>query len=190
MEEDRNSRLLFCIISRYRNSCFQYQRPVRHVCFWCSMLQGMTEEVKKQAEQRTKRRFIMDVLGIHNLALFSCFIACHAAPCAYVSWTKKKEYSKAGVMETLQNHENSRKLEITWIPRISIIEERSWSATSRTSSIKCACTNKGYAQSGMEEFDRVANAKKGFTLLLLQGGLTTEINGRSFHPTKAEAATP
>ena len=33
------------------------------------MLQGITEEVKKQAEQRINSRFIMYVLGIHDLAL-------------------------------------------------------------------------------------------------------------------------
>ena len=45
-------------------------------------------------------------------------------------------------METLQKYKNSRKQEITGIPRRSIVAERSWSATSRTSSIKCAWTNK------------------------------------------------
>ena len=39
--------------------------------FFCGcgrMLQDITEEVKKQEEQRTSSRFIMYVLGIHDLA--------------------------------------------------------------------------------------------------------------------------
>ena len=33
------------------------------------MLEGVTEEIKKQAEQRINRRFIMYVRGLHQLAL-------------------------------------------------------------------------------------------------------------------------
>ena len=42
----------------------------------------------------------------------------------------------------LQNHKNSTKQRITWIQQRTAITARSWRATSRTSSNKCACMNK------------------------------------------------
>ena len=41
------------------------------------------------------------------------------------------------VMDTLQKYKNSWRREITWIPRRSIITERSWDANPRTRSTKC-----------------------------------------------------
>ena len=41
----------------------------RDMLTWGSMLQVITEEVKKLAEQRINSRFIMYVPGVHNLAL-------------------------------------------------------------------------------------------------------------------------
>ena len=46
------------------------------------------------------------------------------------------------VMQKLQNHNNSKGQKITSIPRRSTIAKRSWSVTSRTINIKCACNNK------------------------------------------------
>ena len=47
----------------------RYSRPVETCCGCGRMLQGLTKEVKKQAEQRISSRFIMYVLGIHKSAL-------------------------------------------------------------------------------------------------------------------------
>ena len=54
-------------------------------------------------------------------------------------FTSIEEHLKGvDVMDTLQNHKISRMRD----PRRSLIAERSWGATSRTSRIKCACTKK------------------------------------------------
>ena len=49
--------------------CFKYQRQGETFCSCGSIPQGITEEVKKQAEQRINSRLIMYVPGIHTLAL-------------------------------------------------------------------------------------------------------------------------
>ena len=49
--------------------CFAHQRQGETCCIGGIILQGITEEVKKQAEQRINCRFIMYVPGIHKLAL-------------------------------------------------------------------------------------------------------------------------
>ena len=49
--------------------CFKYQRPGATFCTCGSMLQGISEEVTKQAEQRINSRFIKYVRGILKLAL-------------------------------------------------------------------------------------------------------------------------
>ena len=49
--------------------CLRYQRPGETFCGCGRMLQGITDEVKKQAEQRSSSRYIMYVPGIHDIAL-------------------------------------------------------------------------------------------------------------------------
>ena len=50
--------------------CLRYQRPRETFCGcdFC-LLQGIIDEVKKQAEQRSSSRYIMYVPGIHDIAL-------------------------------------------------------------------------------------------------------------------------
>ena len=85
----------------HRQTCFKYQRPGETLCICGSILQGTTEGVTKQAEQRINSRFIM-----------------------YVPW---RIFHGVDVFENLQR-----------VP----VTARSWSATSRTTSTVCACTNK------------------------------------------------
>ena len=61
----------FCKIEdRVRcQTCFKYQRPGETFCTCGSFLQGTTEGVTKQAEQRINSRFIMYVPRGHNLAM-------------------------------------------------------------------------------------------------------------------------
>ena len=96
----------------------------------------LTEEVKKQAEQRINSRFTMYVLWAHKLAL-----------------KNTQRCRRDGNSAASQNSEGH---ETTWLPRRNIIAERSWSATSR----KSACTNKDTRSPDMEEFDRIASAKR------------------------------
>ena len=63
---------------------------------------------------------------------------------------------RVDVVETLQTHKSSKEREITWIPRRSIIAERSWSATSRDEQYQKRMQEPAYTQSGMKYFDRVA----------------------------------
>ena len=51
------------------HTCFKYQRPGDTFCICGSVLQGITAEVKKQAEQRIIGRFVVYVPGVHKLAL-------------------------------------------------------------------------------------------------------------------------
>ena len=48
--------------------CFKYHRPSETFCTCGSIPQGITEEVKKQAEQGINSRFMMYVPGVHNVA--------------------------------------------------------------------------------------------------------------------------
>ena len=48
--------------------CFKYQRQSETLCTCGSSRQGITEEVKKQTDQRINGRFIMYVPSVHNLA--------------------------------------------------------------------------------------------------------------------------
>ena len=73
----------------------------------------------------------------------------------------EKRRKSVDVMETLQNHNNSRRQEITWAPHRNTIMERSWIAASKTSSSKCACTKKRYTQS-----DRTALERKNYAATL------------------------
>ena len=119
--------------------CFTYQRP-RDNFFSCgSTLQGITEEVKKQAEQRISSRFIMYVFGFHNLPLKNT--------------QRGRRYGNSA-----ESHINSRKQEITWISQRNTITERSWSA-SREKAVPHA-HEQGYTQSDMEEFDWISNAQR------------------------------
>ena len=55
-----------------------YQRQLGETCCTCGrVLQGITQKVKKQAEQRINSRFIMYVLVIHNLALKNTYTGRH-----------------------------------------------------------------------------------------------------------------
>ena len=85
------------------------------------------------------------------------------------------------------NSAESQKLKIardSWILEGNTITQRSWSATSRTSSTN----EQGYTQSDMEELNRIANGK--ITSHLLQNGLTRDTNTRSCNTTMQEAAKP
>ena len=50
------------------SKCLRYQRPGETCCNCVRMLQGLTVQVKKRAEQRSSSRFIMCVFGIHDSA--------------------------------------------------------------------------------------------------------------------------
>ena len=125
----------------------------------------LTEEVKKQAEQRINSRFTMYVLWAHKLAL-----------------KNTQRCRRDGNSAASQNSEGH---ETTWLPRRNIIAERSWSATSR----KRACTNKDTRSPDMEEFDRIASAKRSDVAALGKGRIAGT-NTRSYNPIKEEAATP
>ena len=102
--------------------CFKYLKASETFCTCARMLQGVTEEVKKQAEQRVNSRFITYVPGIHNSAL--------------------KNTQRGGRWGKSEESQKSKEQKIACIPRRSVVAERSRGGTSRTSSIKCACTNK------------------------------------------------
>ena len=130
-----------------------------------SMLQGITEEIKKQAEQRINSRFIMYVPGVHNVAL---------------------KNTQKGV-DAMEKSAESRKLQkskrLTWIPRRSTIADRQWNATSKKKKIKGAW--KRYAETDMEVFfNRMALEKRITQLPLKKTGT------RSRNPIQEEAATP
>ena len=48
---------------------FQISKTTREILYVRSMLQDVTEEIKKQAEQRVSSPSIMYVPGVHKLAL-------------------------------------------------------------------------------------------------------------------------
>ena len=74
------------------------------------MLQGIAEEVNKQADQRISSRVITYVPDIHDLALNT---------------------QRVGAMKVQKNRKkNSKEIKTTAISRRSTIAERSWSATS------------------------------------------------------------
>ena len=99
----------------------------------------MTEEVKKQAEQRINSRVVMHVLEGHNLAL--------------------KSIQRVDVMETRHDHKNSRKQEITWetqkTQNYGTVVERHF----EDETYQMCMHEQGYTQSDVEEFDRKANEK-------------------------------
>ena len=85
------------------------------------MLQGTTDEVKKQAEPRINSRFTMYVPGIHNLAVKNI--------------QRGRRYGHSAESQKLEKAKDE--LDVAK----NMMAERSWSATSRTSSVRCACTN-------------------------------------------------
>ena len=73
-------------------------------------------------------------------------------------------------MVNLRITKTQKEQEIIWIQRRSIIAERSWSATSRTSNIKSACTNKDTRVDTLED-------RAYFRWILWSGA----INGQAHH---------
>ena len=125
------------------------------------MLQGITEEVKKQAEQRINSQFIMWVRGIQKLAL--------------------KNAQRVDVMETLQNHKTIKMtrdyLESAKKHNYGTIVERYMEDEQHQS----ACTNKDTRNPTWKNLTEL-HMKTGFTSLLLMNGLTAETNLRSITP--------
>ena len=68
-------------------------------------------------------------------------------------------------METLQNHKNSSKQEITWVSQENEITEQSWSATPEDEKYQKRVREQGYSQSDKEEFDSMSQ----------EGGLTSRL---------------
>ena len=115
-----------------------------------SMLQCITEEVKKQAERQIKSRFLMYVPGVHNLPL--------------------KITSKGSTFWThCRTAKTQEKREMAGIPTRSRIAERSWSATSRTRSIKGACTKNDTGNPTWKNLTE-QQVQPGSTSILLQSG--------------------
>ena len=114
------------------------------------MLQGITEEVKKQADQRIHSRIIMYVPGVDDLVVKN-------AQRGRRSGTSAKSHKLKRARDCLNS------------PRKNTTAERSWSATSRTSNIKCACTNKDTRSPDMEGFDRTASEKRNYVAALEEG---------------------
>ena len=131
--------------------CFTYQRPGEASCPFGRMVQGITEEVKQLAEERISSRFIMYVLRIHDLTL------------------KNTQRGRRYGHRCRITKKNSRKQDITWVPRRNIIAERSRNATSRTSNTKGACTNKDTHRPIWNVHWKGRNTEP-----LLKNGVTTE----------------
>ena len=102
--------------------CLRHSRPSESYDSCGRMLQGITDEVWKEAKQRISSRLIM-----------------------YVPVPKG-----ADAVGYLQNRPNSKKEKVTWIARTSTLAERSWSAPSLTSNIKSAMREQGDTQTYME----------------------------------------
>ena len=91
------------------------------------------------------------------------------------------------VLDTLQTRKNSRKREMAGIPIRSRIAERLWSASSRTRSIKGACTKNDTGNPTWKNLTE-QQVQPGSTSILLQNGLTAEANTRWYNPAKEEVA--
>ena len=146
--------------------CLRYSRPGETCCICGRMLQGITDEAKKQAEQRISSRYIMYVLGFCDLAL--------------------KIPNGPDAMVNLKIGKTTQK--ITWIPRRSILAKRSWSVASMKSKTKSACMNKDTRRPMWKKLTKYCGKGRVVQLLLKNG--VTEITARSCNPIKEEAATP
>ena len=76
--------------------CSRHQRPGETCCTRGRMLQGITEKVKNQAEQRISSQFITYVPGILTILAL------------------KKNPKSRRCVDGLHNHKNSEEQEITW----------------------------------------------------------------------------
>ena len=129
--------------------CFTYQRPREPCCTCGSLLQGITEGIKKQAGQRINSRLFIYVPGIHMLALKNT--------------QRGRHYGNSA----------ARKQEITWTPQRKTMTEGSWRAALRTSSTACACKNKHTRNPTWKNL-KEEQVKNVFTSLLLENGLTNK----------------
>ena len=135
---------------------------------WVVLLQDITDEVRRQAEQRTSSRFHhVTSLFFFDLALK---ITRRSRRCANL---KKKKT-------------------MTWIPRTSTIAERPWSVYRADEQCqKRHARTRIHRNPTWKNLTEKTKRKGRITSLLLQKtGFTTEINTRSYNPTKEEAATP
>ena len=114
------------------------------------MVQGIAEELKKQAEQRISSRFIMYVLDIHDSGVRNTL--------------RVRRFGKSAASQ-----KRIRARRITWIPRRSTIAQRSRSSTSTTSNMKCACTNNDTRSPTWKNLTE-QQVKRGITCLVLQSG--------------------
>ena len=89
-------------------------------------------------------------------------------------------------METLQNHKNSSKQEITLVSHENEITEQSWNATPEDEKYQKRVREQGYSQSDKEEFDSMAqDLRRAFVrndlLQKLVQGRTTICSRRQRH---------
>ena len=86
--------------------CFKHHTPGETWCTCGSMLQGIAEKIKKEAEQRINSRVIMYAFETHNLAL--------------------KNAQRGRRLGNFAEYQNSINREIIWVPQRNKITERSW----------------------------------------------------------------
>ena len=132
------------------------------------VLQGITEEVKKQAEQRISGRFIMCVPGVH--------VSIENIP------------KGVHTVENLQNRKNSKRakvyLDSAQKLNCGTIAEGHFNEQYRT-----RMREQGYTQTLMEESNRIALERKN-DVATPEERPTTETDTRSCNPHMEEAATP
>ena len=149
----------------------EFLKTRQDILHWWKHDTGIAEEVKKQAQQRINSRNIMFDPGIQNLALKIS-----------QKWSTLGKLCR--ITKTSEEHAT------TWIPQkkhnCRTIEKRYL----EDEKYHMRMHEQRYTQSDIEELDRIASANKGFTTRVLQNGLTTETNTRSYKPIKEEAATP
>ena len=140
----------------------RYSRPGETFCCCGRMLQGITDEVKKQAEQRISR-YIMWVSGIHDLVL--------------------KILTGSDAMDNLKNAQK-----LKWTENYSAHQHNCGAIVDsylNDEQYQNGMQEQGYTQTKMKQFDRRVVERKNY-----EKGLTTETNTWSCNPTKEEAATP
>ena len=140
-------------------------------CYCGSILQGITEEVKKkQAEKRVNSRFIM-----------------------YVPWSSQisiEEYSKGSTIWKLCRITKSQASErLLGFRKKMKLQKNRGAQPPEDEKYQKRVREQGYSQSDKEEFDSMAH-EGGLTSRLRTKGLIREACTRSYNPMQEEAATP
>ena len=163
---------VFKIVDRVQcRNWLRHSRPRETYCGCGRMLQGITDEVWKQAEQRISSRFIVYALGFYDLAF--------TVP------------RRTDAMGNLQNRPNSKKEYITWIARTGTLAERSWSAPSLTSNIKSTMHEQVDTYTDMQDFDRTALERKNHVAHSREKALLQRpVHGRVTQPETVVSGSP